>query len=171
VTMSGAKSILEIGTLGGYSTIHLARALPAGGRVVTLEADARHADVAKANLARAGLTDVVDVWVGLALDTLAKLAADRATFDFVFIDADKANNAAYVDWALRLTRPGGVVVVDNVIRDGHVADAASTDLSVQGTRRMFDLIKSDPRVTATAVQTVGAKGYDGFVVAVVRPGA
>jgi predicted O-methyltransferase YrrM len=163
---------LEVGTLGGYSTIWLARALPAGGRLVTLEYQPKHAEVARKNLDRAGFAEVVDVRVGRAADTLARLAAERegqgqgsgdgGAFDFVFVDADKPSNPEYFRWALRLTRPGGLIVVDNVVRKGGVADPASTDAGVIGTRRMMELIAAEPRVTATAVQTVGSKGYDGF---------
>lgn len=165
---SGARSVLEIGTLGGYSTIWLATALPPGGRVVTLEADPKHAEVARANLRRAGLADVVEVRLGRALDTLPQVAAEgRGPFDLVFIDADKPGNPDYFAWALKLTRPGGVIVVDNVARNGAVADAGSQDPSVLGVRRLADLIAAEPRVSATAVQTVGGKGYDGFILAVV----
>jgi predicted O-methyltransferase YrrM len=169
--MIGARSILEIGTLGAYSTIWLARALPEGGKLVTLEADPKHAEVAVSNLARAGLAGVVAVRVGRALDTLSSLVEHQ--FDLVFIDADKPNNRAYLEWALRLTHPGSVVVVDNVVRDGGVLDAASTDLRIQGTRGMLDAIAQEPRLEATAIQTVGVKGHDGFVVARVLspPGA
>jgi predicted O-methyltransferase YrrM len=164
--MQGAKRILEIGTLGGYSTIWLARALPKDGQLVTLEAEAKHADVARANVARAGLAEIVDVRVGKALDTLPKLAAEKgAPFDFVFIDADKPSNPDYLAWALRLTRPGSVIVVDNVVRAGGVVDAASTDPKIQGTRKLFEAIAREPRLVATAIQTVGSKGHDGFVLA------
>jgi predicted O-methyltransferase YrrM len=164
----GARSILEIGTLGGYSTIWLARALPAGGTLVTLEVDPKHADVARANLARAGLTQVVDMRVGRALDTLAALAGQ--VFDLVFIDADKPNNPAYLAWALRLTRPGSAIVVDNVVREGAILDATSDDPRIQGTRSLFEAIAREPRLEATAIQTVGGKGHDGFVLArVVSP--
>ena len=164
----GARSILEIGTLGGYSTIWLARALPAAGTLVTLEVDPKHAEVARANLARAGLTQVVDVRVGRALDTLAALAGQR--FDLVFIDADKPNNPAYLAWALRLTRPGGAIVVDNVVREGAILDATSDDPRIQGTRSLFEAVAREPRLEATAIQTVGGKGHDGFVLArVVSP--
>jgi predicted O-methyltransferase YrrM len=164
----GAKSILEVGTLGGYSTIWLARALPPGGRLVTLECESKYAAVAQANLARAGLADVVDLRLGRALDTLPKIAADgRGPFDFIFIDADKPSNPEYFRWALRLARRGSLIIVDNVIRDGAVVDAGSTDPSVQGVRRLHELIAAEPRVSATAIQTVGAKGYDGFTVALV----
>jgi predicted O-methyltransferase YrrM len=159
----GARTILEIGTLGGYSTIWLARALPAGGRLITLEADPKHAEIARTNLARAGLTEVVDVRVGLALDTLATLVGQ--TFDLVFIDADKPNNPAYLAWALRLTGPGSAIVVDNVVREGAILDAASTDPRIRGTRSMFESIAQEPRLEATVIQTVGRKGHDGFVLA------
>jgi predicted O-methyltransferase YrrM len=162
--MVGARAILEVGTLGGYSTIWLARALAAGGRVVTLEADPKHAEVACGNLARAGLTDVVDVRLGRALDTLPTLAGP---FDLVFIDADKPNIPEYFQWALRLTRAGGVIIVDNVIRDGAVIDRDSPDPDVQGVRRFNDLLAREPRVTATTIQTVCSKGYDGFTIAYV----
>jgi predicted O-methyltransferase YrrM len=166
--MVGARSILEVGTLGGYSTIWLARALPDGGRLISLEADARHAEVARANIARAGLQAVVEVRLGMALDTLPELAAEgREPFDFVFIDADKPNNAAYFDWALTLSRPGSIIVVDNVVRDGDVIDADSDSSTVQGVRRLLERIAAEPRVSATAIQTVGAKGYDGFAIALV----
>ncbi len=166
--IQGARSILEIGTLGGYSTIWLARALPADGRLVTLEASAKHAEIARANIARAGLADVVELRIGRALETLPELAAEgRETFDLIFIDADKENNAPYFDWALKMSRRGGVIIVDNVVRDGAVADAASTDPMIQGIRRLNERIASEPRVSATAIQTVGAKGYDGFTLILV----
>ncbi|MEU6704758.1 O-methyltransferase [Streptomyces wuyuanensis] len=162
----GAARILEIGTLGGYSTIWLGRALPADGRLVSLEYSAEHADVARANLARAGLDKNVEVRVGPALDSLAALEAEGAApFDFFFIDADKANNPHYVEWALKLSRPGSVIVVDNVVRGGSVLDATSEDAAVVGTRRMFEVVSEHPRLTATAVQTVGARGYDGLLLA------
>ncbi|MER5386895.1 O-methyltransferase [Streptomyces sp. NPDC002688] len=164
--IQGARRILEIGTLGGYSTIWLGRALPADGRLITLEYDPRHAEVARANLARAGLDDVTEVRVGPALESLPKLADENPEpFDFVFIDADKVNNAHYIEWAVRLTRPGGVIVLDNVVRDGAVTDGASTDPSVRGTRAALELIASHPKLNGTAVQTVGSKGYDGFALA------
>jgi predicted O-methyltransferase YrrM len=166
--MIGARKILEIGTLGGYSTIWLARALPADGRLVTLEIDPRHADVARANIARAGLTGVVDLRLGRALDMLPQLEAEGAApFDLFFIDADKPSNPDYFRWALKLSRPGSVIVIDNVVRKGAVLDANSTDEDVQGVRRMLDLIAAEPRVSATVMQTVGSKGHDGFVVALV----
>jgi predicted O-methyltransferase YrrM len=164
--MIGARRILEIGTLGGYSTIWLARALPAGGRLVTLEASPAHAAVARGNIERAGLADVVDLRLGRALDTLPALAGE-APFDMVFIDADKPSNRDYLAWALRLARPGTVIVCDNVVREGRVADAASTDPATLGTRRMFEDLAAEPRLTATALQTVGSKGWDGFAIAIV----
>ncbi|MGI8587669.1 MAG: O-methyltransferase [Chloroflexia bacterium] len=165
----GARSILEIGTLAGYSTIWMARALPAGGRLITLEADPKHAEVARANIARAGLSDVVEVRLGTALDTLPQLAAEgRGPFDLVFIDADKPNTAAYFDWALKLTRPGSLIITDNVVRDGKVTDAGNPDEGVQGIRRFNAALAAEPRVTATEIQTVGSKGYDGIAFAVVK---
>ncbi|MFE3329389.1 O-methyltransferase [Streptomyces sp. NPDC059176] len=162
----GAKRILEIGTLGGYSTIWLGRALPSDGQLVTLEFDPAHADVARANLARAGLDKVAEVRVGAALDTLARLEAEGAEpFDMFFIDADKVNNPNYVEWAVKLSRPGSLIIVDNVVRGGGILDAASEDAAIRGTRRMFELVSEHPRLTATAVQTVGSKGYDGFLMA------
>ncbi len=168
VTMTGATRVLEIGTLGGYSTIWLARGLPAGGRVVTLELDERHAAVARANIARAGFQDVVEVRVGRALDLLPQLAErSEGPFDLIFIDADKVSYPAYLDWAVRLARPGTVIVADNVVRDGAVADPRSTDESVRGVQRFNAAVAADRRLSATAVQTVGAKGYDGFALVVV----
>jgi predicted O-methyltransferase YrrM len=164
----GARTILEIGTLGGYSTIWLARALPAGGRLVTLEADPKHAEVARANIARAGLADVVELRLGQALDTLAQLAAEgRGPFDLIFIDADKPSYPDYLAWALQFSRRGSLIIADNVVRDGAVADAASDDPRVQGVRRFNELLAAEPRVSATAIQTVGSKGYDGFAIALV----
>lgn len=166
--MNGARSILEIGTLGGYSTIWLARALPEDGRMITLEYEEKHARVARENLARAGLAGKVEVRVGPALDSLAVLDHQGAgPFDLVFVDADKPNNPGYLTWALKLTRPGSVIVVDNVVRDGRVVDATSTDPSVVGTRTMAEMLAAEPTVTATMVQTVGSKGYDGFALALV----
>ncbi len=162
----GARTILEIGTLGGYSTIWLARALPAGGRLVTLEVDEHCADVAAANIARAGLDEVVDIRRGRAVDLLPELK-DQAPFDLVFIDADKPSNPEYLKWALELTRPGSVIIGDNVVRDGAVVDPDSADPRVQGVRRFTELIAEHPRLTATALQTVGSKGYDGLVLALV----
>jgi predicted O-methyltransferase YrrM len=167
--IQGARRILEVGTLGGYSAIWLARALPEGGRLVTLEIEKRHAEVALKNIERAGLSGRVELRLGPAAESLAALAAEGAEpFDLIFIDADKPNNPVYLEWAMRLARPGTLVIVDNVIREGAVIETESTDASVRGTRRLFDLIATDPRLDATALQTVGSKGYDGFVVAVVR---
>ena len=160
-----AQNVLEIGTLGGYSTIWLARALPSGGRLVTLEAEASHAEVARANLARAGLDGVVEIKVGPALETLPTLAGP---FDLVFIDADKPNNPEYFAWAVRLARPGSLIVVDNVIRGGAVIDADHGDPRVRATRRFHEVLAAEPKVLATAIQTVGSKGYDGLAVALVR---
>ena len=167
--IQGARNILEIGTLGGYSAIWLARALPpGGGRLITLEVDANHAKVARANLARAGLANVVQVRLGRAIDTLPELEREGAgPFDFIFIDADKPSNPEYFAWALKLSRRGTVIVVDNVVRKGAVADAASADAAVQGVRRLNLMMAGEPRVSATALQTVGGKGYDGFAVALV----
>jgi predicted O-methyltransferase YrrM len=163
--------VLEIGTLGGYSTIWLGRALPAGGRLVTLEAEPRYAEVARGNIERAGLGDLVEVRVGRALETLPQLAAgDGGPFDLAFIDADKATTPEYFGWALGLTRPGGLIVADNVVRGGTLADAASDDPSVVGMRRFLERLAAEPRVSATVIQTVGAKGYDGFALAVVAGG-
>jgi predicted O-methyltransferase YrrM len=164
----GSRKILEIGTLGGYSTIWLARALPEGGRLITLEANAKHAEVARANIARAGLSGVVDLRLGPALETLVQLERENiAPFDLMFVDADKANNPEYVHWALRFSRPGSVIVVDNVVRDGAVLESDSSDADIQGVRRMFEMLAAEPRLSGTALQTVGKKGYDGFVFAVV----
>jgi predicted O-methyltransferase YrrM len=162
--MVGARDILEIGALGGYSTIHLARALPGGGRLVTLEAAPKHAEVARANINRAGLADRVELIVGPALEALPRLAGP---FDFVFIDADKESNPAYLEHALRLSRPGTVIVCDNVVRDGRVADPAVDNPQLAGIRTFFNRLGAEPRLTATAVQTVGAKGWDGFAIALV----
>lgn len=163
-----ARAILEIGTLAGYSAIWLARALPPGGRLVTLEADPRHADLALTNIARAGLAAVVDVRVGPALDTLPRLAAEGwGPFDLIFIDADKRNNPGYLEWSITLSRPGTLIVADNVVRGGAVADPASPDPDAHGVRRFNELIAADPRLTATALQTVGVKGWDGFALIVV----
>jgi len=164
----GARRILEVGTLGGYSTIWLARALVPGGRLVTLEAEPRHADVARANLQRAGLDDVVDVRVGRALDTLPQVQAEGGgPFDVIFIDADKQNNPEYFQWALKLARVGSLIIIDNVVRDGTVIDADKNDPSIVGVRRLNEMLGTEPRVSATALQTVGSKGYDGFALAVV----
>jgi predicted O-methyltransferase YrrM len=163
----GARRILEIGTLGGYSTIWLARALPSGGRVISLELLPKHAEVARANIARAGCADRVEIRVGAALDLLPALVTDPP-FDLTFIDADKQNIPGYFRWALRLARPGGLIVVDNVVRGGAVIDAASEDTNVQGVRRFNELLRTERGVSATTIQTVGSKGYDGFTIAVVN---
>ncbi len=166
--VQGARNILELGTLGGYSTIWLGRALPADGHLITLEFDPKHAEVARANIARAGLASVVEVRVGRALDTLPQLAAEgRGPFDLIFIDADKPGYPDYLPWALKLSRRGSLIIADNVVRKGAVADAASTDPNVQGVRRFNQLLAAEPRVSATAIQTVGSKGYDGFAMALV----
>ena len=165
----GARKILEIGTLGGYSTIWLARALAPDGKVVTLEIDPNHAAVAQANFERAGVADRVEIMLGSALESLAKLHAAKAgPFDLIFIDADKPNIPDYFRWSLQLSRPGSVMIVDTVIRDGAVIDGNSPDESVQGVRRFNDLIANEPRVSATVLQTVGSKGYDGFAMVVVE---
>jgi predicted O-methyltransferase YrrM len=164
--MHGAKKILEIGTLGGYSTIWLARALPKDGRLITLEFEPKHAAVATKNIAVAGLADRVDVRVGPAIQTLPTLTGE-APFDFVFIDADKVSTAEYFQWALSLTRVGSAIIVDNVVRDGASIQSNSTDEGVQGVRRFNDLLTRENRVSATAIQTVGSKGYDGFCLALV----
>jgi predicted O-methyltransferase YrrM len=166
-----ARRILEIGTLGGYSTIWLAQALADGGLVTTLEFDPRHAEIARQNVTRAGVGDLVDIRVGPALETLPKLEKEGAgPFDLAFIDADKENNAAYFGWALKLARPGGLIIVDNVVRDGAVVDPANHDPMIEGTRKLFEALAAETRVSATAVQTVGSKGWDGFVVALVNGG-
>jgi predicted O-methyltransferase YrrM len=163
-----ARNVLEIGTLGGYSSICLARGVGPNGRVVSLEYEPRHAEVARSSIHAAGLSDVVEVRVGRALDLLPGLGEDGAgPFDLVFIDADKESNADYVDWAIRLAHPGTVIIVDNVVRGGTVADPNHPSRDARGTRRMFDLLDADDRVEATAIQTVGTKGYDGFVYALV----
>jgi predicted O-methyltransferase YrrM len=169
--IQGARSILEIGTLGGYSTIWLARALPEGGRLITLESDPKHAEIARSNLSRAGLEGIVELRLGRALETLPQIAAEGVgPFDFVFIDADKVNIPEYFAWTLKLTRIGGMIVVDNVVRKGAVIDSDSIDPSVQGVRRFYEMLAAEPRVNATAIQTVGSKGYDGFAVALVVAG-
>jgi len=166
--LQGARNILEIGTLGGYSAIWLARALPPGGRLLTLEADAKHADVARASFARAGLTGVIELRLGPALDTLPQIAAEgHGPFDLIFIDANKNHMAEYFDWALKLSRRGSVIIADNVIRNGGVIDTASTDPDIQGVRRFNERLAAESRVSATEIQTVGSKGYDGFALAVV----
>jgi predicted O-methyltransferase YrrM len=159
-----ARTILEIGTLGGYSTIWLARALPKDGRLITLEANTTHAEIARANLARAGVADVVEVRVGPALDTLAQLAGP---FDLIFIDADKPSYPEYLTWSLKLSRPGTLIVADNVVRHGQVFDTTSDDPRVHGMRRFLEQLAAEPRVTATVIQTVGSKGHDGFALALV----
>ena len=168
VRVSGARRILEIGLLGGYSTIWMARALPEGGRIVSLEVNPRHAEVARANLLNAGVLDRVDIRVGRAIDTLPILEASGAgPFDLIFIDADKPSNADYLAWALKLSRPGTLIVTDNVVRDGKVVQAKSADADVQGVRRFTEMMAAEPRLSATVLQTVGVKGYDGFALAVV----
>lgn len=163
-----ARAILEIGTLGGYSAIWMARALQPGGRLVTLEFDPKHAELARANVANAGVDRMVEIRVGPALDALPKIADEGiAPFDLIFIDADKPNTAEYFKWALRLARVGSLIVVDNVVRNGEVANAATTDTSVQGMRRFLEIAAAERRVVATALQTVGSKGYDGFSIALV----
>ncbi|HEX7419834.1 MAG TPA: O-methyltransferase [Thermoanaerobaculia bacterium] len=167
----GARRILEIGTLGGYSTIWLARALPAGGRLITLELDQKHATVARSNIARAGLAEKVEVRVGPALESLKKLVAEKAEpFDFVFIDADKTGYPDYLSWSLKLSHRGTMIIADNVVRDGAIADAKSEDRSVQAVRRMNEMLAKEPRVSATVLQTVGTKGYDGWAIALVTDG-
>jgi predicted O-methyltransferase YrrM len=163
-----ARSILEIGLLGGFSTIWLGRALPPGGKLVTLEVNPEHAAVARANLERAGLEGSVEIRLGPALESLPKLAAEgRGPFDLVFIDADKPNAAAYFAWALKLSHPGSLIITDNVVRNGAVADPSSRDPNVQGVRQFNAALAAEPRVTATVVQTVSSKGYDGFAIALV----
>ena len=166
--IQGAKNILEIGTLGGYSTIWLARALPPEGKLITLEIDPKHAAVARANFARANLSQVIELRLGNAAESLTQLAAEkRGPFDLIFIDADKPSNPEYFAWALKLSRKGSIIIVDNVVRDGEVINADSTNASVQGVRRFNALLAAEKRVSATAIQTVGSKGYDGFAIALV----
>ncbi|UIO40164.1 O-methyltransferase [Brevibacillus brevis] len=166
--IQGAHSILEIGTLGGYSTIWLARALPADGRLITLEYDPKHAEVAQANITRAGLDQIVEVKVGLALDSLIQLHKEnQGPFDLIFIDADKKGNPDYFQWALKLSRKGTVIITDNVVRSGQVVDETSTDPNIVGVRQFTDLVAEEPRVSGTVVQTVGSKGYDGFAIMLV----
>ncbi|HXL86744.1 MAG TPA: O-methyltransferase [Gemmatimonadaceae bacterium] len=163
--MIGARSILEIGTLGAYSTIWLARGMHAEGRLITLEADPAHAAVARANIARAGLQSRVELRLGSASDTLPQISAEgRGPFDLIFIDADKANIPSYFEWALKLSRPGSVIVVDNVVRDGRVIDSKSDDPDIQGVRRFIEMLGTNATVSGTAIQTVGVKGYDGFAI-------
>jgi predicted O-methyltransferase YrrM len=164
----GAKKVLEIGTLGGYSTVWLARGLPRDGRLVTLEIDPEHARIARANLARAGVEGIVEVRLGPALESLPKmLAGGEGPFDLIFIDADKESYPEYLDWAVKLSRPGTLIVADNVVRNGRVVDEDSADPDVRGVRRFNDALSSNPRVTAVELQTVGSKGYDGFAMALV----
>jgi predicted O-methyltransferase YrrM len=166
--IQGATRILEIGTLGGYSTIWLARALPLNGRLITLEFEPKHAAVAQQNIARAGLSHLVEIRVGAAADSLAQLHAEDPTpFDLIFIDADKPNNPTYLEWALKFSHTGTLIVVDNVIRDGKISDPNDPDPSITGTRTMFEMLAANPCVSATALQTVGSKGYDGFALALV----
>jgi predicted O-methyltransferase YrrM len=166
----GARAILEIGTLGGYSTIWLAQGLRAGGRLITLEVDAKHADVARLNVSRAGLQNVVEVRIGNALEILPQLSAERlGPFDLIFIDADKPNIPTYFEWALKLSRPGTLIIVDNVVRGGAVTDADSSDPSVQGVRRFIELLGAQSGASGTTIQTVGIKGYDGFTIVLVDP--
>lgn len=164
-----ARRILEIGTLGAYSTIWLGRAVPLGGRLITLEADAKHAEIARANLVRAGLNDRVEVRLGPAQESLPKLIGEPP-FDFIFIDADKESYTEYLDWSLKLSRPGTLIVADNVVRKGAVADPATTDPLVQGIQRFNRRLAEEPRVAATEIQTVGSKGYDGLAIALVSGG-
>ncbi len=168
--LAGAKNILEIGTLGGYSTIWLARALPAEGWIVTLEFSQAHADVARANFAAAGVADKVDLRVGPALDSLPTLQTEQRVFDLVFIDADKSNNVSYLRWALKLSRQGTVIIVDNVVRKGAILDDEAASPDIAGIRRMFDIASQEKRWNATALQTVGAKGWDGFAIGIVEDG-
>lgn len=168
VQLRGARRILEIGTLGGYSSIWMARALPADGRLTTLEFSPKHAEVARANIAHAGLEKIVEIRVGPALETLAKMEKEGTEpFDLIFIDADKPNNPNYLPFALKFSRPGTLLIGDNIVREGEVADPTSTDPNVQGQRRFLELMAADPRLSATALQTVGSKGYDGFAMALV----
>jgi predicted O-methyltransferase YrrM len=162
----GAKTILEVGTLGGYSTIWLARALPAGGRLITLEIDPRYAAVARGNLVRAAVQHLVDVRLGRAIDSLDQLIAERGVpFDLVFIDADKVSNPDYFQRALALSHVGSLIIIDNTVRGGAIVDASNTDPNIVGTRRLYQAMAAEPRITATALQTVGSKGYDGFAIA------
>lgn len=166
--MTRARRILEVGTLGGYSAIWFARGLPDDGRLITLEIDPRTAHVARSNLSRAGVDHLVEVRVGAALDSLRGIAGeDQDPFDIIFIDADKENNPGYFEWALKLTQPGSLIIIDNVARRGRVVDESDTELDIMGVRRVVERIANEPRVTATAIQTVGEKGYDGFLIALV----
>ncbi len=167
--IQGARRILELGTLGGYSTIWLARALPADGRLITLEANAKHAEVARENIARAGLARLVEVRLGSALDSLKQMIASGcAPFDFIFIDADKSGYPDYLTWTLKLSRPGAMIIADNVVRNAKVLDPSSDDPDVQGIRRFNELLAAEHRLSATTIQTVGSKGYDGFALAMVE---
>ncbi|RWL73932.1 MAG: O-methyltransferase [Mesorhizobium sp.] len=169
VRIRGAKTVLEVGTLGGYSTIWMARGLPADGKVATLELDPHHAKVARSNFERAGISDKIELRVGPALQSLATLVDENAgPFDLIFIDADKPNNPNYLDWAMKLSRPGTVIVCDNVIRDGAVLNKDGRDANVEGARAAFSFIGGEKRLDGTAIQTVGAKGYDGFAIAIVE---
>ena len=167
-TAMRATRVLEIGTLAGYSTIQLARAVGPGGQVVTLEYEPKHAEVARENLARAGVDDRVEVIVGAALDTLPTLAGRGESYDLIFIDADKENNIAYVEWAIKLAAPGSIIVVDNIARSGRVLDPAAEDLQARAVRDMLEMMGANPRLEAAAIQTVGTKGWDGFAVAIVK---
>jgi predicted O-methyltransferase YrrM len=166
---TGATRVLEIGTLGGYSTIALARGVGPGGRVVTLEYEPAHADVARKNLLRADVSDRVEIIVGAALDSLPTLADRGDRFDFFFIDADKENNPAYVEWAIRLAVPGALIVIDNIARQGRVLDPAPDDQQARAVKDMFVMMGEHPRLDTAAIQTVGTKGWDGFAVALVKP--
>lgn len=169
VRITAASTVLELGTLGGYSTIWMAKALPTGGRLVTLEYEPRHAEVARRNIDAAGLGDKVTIHVGAAVDTLPIVAIETdQPFDFIFIDADKPNNPVYLDWAIKLSHRGTVIILDNVIRDGKILDPENTDPRIIGTRAAYDIIGAHPRLQATALQTVGAKGWDGFSIMVVN---
>jgi predicted O-methyltransferase YrrM len=167
--MQSARKILEIGTLGGYSTIWLVRALPKDGKLVTLEADPRHAEVAKNNIQKAGLSDLVEIRIGKALETMRSLLEEGVgPFDFIFIDADKPPYPEYLEWSLKLSHPGTVIIGDNVIRGGEIVDRTSSDERVNGVRRFIELMAENPRLSATVIQTVGSKGYDGFAMAIVN---
>jgi predicted O-methyltransferase YrrM len=166
--LAGARRILEIGTLGGYSTIWMARALPLDGKLITLEFEPKHAEVARSNIKRAGFSTIVDVRVGAALDSLPLIEAEKGgAFDLFFIDADKVNNPNYFEWAIKLSRKGSVIIIDNVVREGGLADATSEDAAIRASRKVAELLGSDPRVDGTVIQTVGTKGYDGFAIAMV----
>ncbi|WP_420404766.1 O-methyltransferase [Nisaea sp.] len=169
VRMIGARKVLEVGTLGGYSTLWFASALPEDGKVVTLEYEPLHAEVARGNFREAGFSERIEVRVGAALESLPGVAADGiGPFDLAFIDADKKNNPGYFEWAVKLVRPGGLILIDNVVRGGRVLDAATRDQDVQGVRRVLEMISKEPRVDATALQLVGIKGYDGLAICLVK---